>query len=363
MMKYKSIFFCTAHPTKDMGGVKQYFIKNSDFFVTFHFFLGFSTDAPYMEKYQGGKKIYERKFSFYKGKNKLIQNILNYLYFSFILIRHVKRDSFLLINAPIYCFLNSFFRLMKGFKYVLWIGDYYPDKRFPMNFYHKMVNFYNEHIPYVLYVSPPLKKIYLSKTSQIKNFRKTSPLGIIKNLKKTHMLPNKDITLGFIGIIRMQQGLDLAFSYLKQVENCKLEIIGDGYYLKHYKQLAKKLGIEDKVIFYGRVDDISSVIARWDIGIALYENTKDNLSVYCEPTKIKNYLSYGLPVVTTETTYFYKEIQAFKAGCIVKEDTDSLDKAIRQIKGKYDEYLIGVQALVDKYEYMSWYDKQFDFLR
>lgn len=363
MSKYNSIFFCTAHPTKDMGNIRQYLIQNTNFFVAFYFFLGYTMSPPYMEKYENGKKIYEKKFSFYQGKNKLIQNALNFLYLSYVLVVHARRGSFILMHAPLYCFLNSFFSFLKRFKYVLMIGDYFPDKSFPMNVYHMVVNFYNEHIPYVIYSSPPLERIYSDKKSPKKNFRKAIPLGIKRFAYKKQMPRGKQITLGFIGIIRIQQGLDLAFSYLKQANNCKLEIIGEGYHLQHYKQLAKKMGITDKVVFYGRVDDISAIMSRWDIGIALYENTADNLSVYCEPTKIKNYLSYGLPVITTATTYFGKEIKTFKAGCVIDEDPISLQKAIQEIKKDYRDYIQGVQKLADKYEYVSWYDKQLSFLR
>lgn len=362
-MKYNNIFFCTAHPTKNMGNVKEYFIKNSQNFVAFHFFLGYATDPSYVEKYSQGKKVFEKKFSFYKGKNKLIQNILNYLYFSYTLLAYVNRGSFLLINAPIYCFLNSIFSFLKGFTYILWIGDYYPDKKFPMNLYHKFVEFYNKRMHYVLYVSPPVAKIYEKHGIDNKKFRKTISLGIKKEYHQRRNVKKKNITLGFIGIIRLQQGLDLCFSYLQKTDNCRFEVVGDGYYLQYYKQMAKDLGIQEKVKFYGRVDDISSIVKKWDIGVALYEKKDSNLSIYCEPTKIKNYLSFGIPVITTGTTYFSKEIKEYKAGCVIEENVDSLDKAIREIKENNGSYIKGVDFLVDKYEYTSWYGEQFKFLQ
>jgi len=362
MFKYKQIFFLIAYPTKDAGSIKEYFINNSEEFISFHYFPGYSNDFTYIEKYQKGKKIWQKSFTFYKGKNRLIKNISDYIYFSYTLLFIAQRRSYIITNAPIYCLLSSFFSLLKSFKFVLWIADYYPQKAFPMNIYHKIVEYYNRNLLYILYLSPPLQKIYSKYRSKDK-FKRMVPLGIKREDYSKKRLPKVKLIIGFIGIIREQQGLNLALRFLQNEEDCTLEIVGDGYKLQYYKSLAKKLGVDKKVRFYGRVDDVSAVFSKWDIGIALYEEDEMNLSYYCEPTKIKHYLSYGIPVITTRTTYFSDELASSHAGEVIDENVEALKKSIKTIRSNYKKYLNGVESLVSKYEYETWYDKNLKFLK
>jgi glycosyltransferase involved in cell wall biosynthesis len=361
-MKYKNIFFCTADPTKNAGHVRSYFIENTQNFVVYHFFPGYTDEFSYMEKFSNGKKVLRKTFSIYKGKNAMLRNIFYFIYFAYTLLVHVQKGSFLIINAPFFCMFSFVFKFLKGFRYVLWIGDYYPSRNFPMNIYHALVDHYNAVLEYVTYLSPPLKQIYSNKHEGSKKFREIISLGISKQFSQKHTLNSGKLKVGFIGIIRNQQGLDLFFKYLANSEDCLLEIVGNGYSLPYYKNMAKKLGIEKKVKFYGKVDDIEKIFNKWDLGIALYENTEDNLSRYCEPTKIKDYLSFGLPVITTRTTYFNKEIKDFHAGIVINEDINSVGNAVKAIKNNYLFYQDGVSKLLAKYEYAPWYDKHFKFL-
>ncbi len=173
---------------------------------------------------------------------------------------------------------------------------------------------------------------------------------------------HKNIVLGFIGVIREKQGMELVFEYLKASSNVSFEVIGDGYSLLHYKELAKKYNIQNKVTFYGFVEDINSIIRKWDIGLALYKNSKDNVSKYCEPVKIKNYLEHGMPVITTKTTYFANVLAHYHAGVVISEDPKKLHDAIVKIKKNYKTYKKGVKNIQAAYEYKKMYDSFFSFL-
>ncbi len=362
MRKYKNIVFCTADPTKNAGNIKKYFIENASNLVAFHFFPNFTTENTYYEKFQNGKKTDRKEFKFYKGRNRYLKIIFDYIYFAFVLFFVAENKSYILLNAPIFCIFNEFFSIIKLHRYVLWIGDYYPSHKFPMGLYHAMVNYFNKNLDYVLYLSPPIERIYSRKRAGGK-YKDLVWLGIMKEYSRSKRLVKDKITkVGFIGMIRNQQGLDLFFKYLTSADNCHLDVVGDGYLLEHYKKLSKKLGVQNKVTFLGRQDDISQIFSKWDIGIALYENKKDNLSKYCEPTKIKDYLSFSLPVITTKTTYFSKEISASCAGIVIEEDITSLSNAINEIMEHYNQYLEGVNKLITKYDYNKLYDIKFSFM-
>lgn len=359
MKRYKSILYCCADPTKNAGNLENYFIEESEKYTSFHFFPSYTTEYSYMEKYLNGKRVSRIEFSFYKGKGKIIKHVLGFLYFTYVLFFHLERGSYVITNAPFYLLFNLPYSFIKGFKYVFWIGDYYPSHKFPMNIYHFVVNAYNRHLNRVLYLSPPLEKIY--SISRPKGIKEQISLGIDKKYLYKRTISDK-LRVVFIGIIREQQGLDLFFSYLKKKDDIFLDVVGDGYSLNHYKNLSRKFGIDRKIKFHGKVNDPSGIFSKANIGIALYEEGSDNLSTYCEPTKIKDYLSYGLPVITTRTTYFAKELEKYFAGEVIDEDIKSLGDAILKIKKNYKTYLKGVDELVSYYQYKKWYDNKLSFL-
>ncbi len=366
-MKYKSIYFVTTESIKNLGNFRNYLIENTDYLVTFHFPHGYLKKASYMEIYKKGKISQRKEFYRYPGKTNMVKLGLYYLYFNYIVFKYVKKESFIIVENPIFCIFNSLAALTKRVKFIFWVGDYFPDNTGFMWFYNKIADFYNKNLKYVLYVSPPLYKHYMSvllEKDKKTKYRAVFTLGVKKryNAKKTFNKLSKKIVLGFIGVIRKKQGLELAFEYLSKSSNVGLEIIGDGYSLGYYIDLAKKLNIEHRIKFYGFVEDIDPIIKNWDIGLALYKDSKDNVSKYCEPVKIKNYLEYGIPVITTKTTYFSKEITRFDAGKVIDETTNNLASAVEDIKQHYKKYTDGVDRIVSEYEPNRLYDQYFSFI-
>lgn len=360
--KYKNILYCTNDSGKNSCNRRDYFIENSENLITFHYILGFSDKFSYMEQFENGKMVLRKEFSVYRGKNVAIKNIFYYLYYVYILFFHMKRRTFILTTFPMYCVFNSFFKLFKKSEIVFWIEDYFPPKNMSLKLYNFLVNYYEKRLRYVIYISPRIAKIYSSSKKLGHNkYRSVVTLAIKRNSVK-NKLSTGEIKLGFIGILREQQGLDLIFKYLQKYDETSLRVIGEGYGLGYYKKMAKDMDISEKVTFYGRVENLSTLFDNTDIGMALYENVPGNLSIYCEPSKIKTYLSFGLPVITTKTTYFAEELQKAKAGAVVEETTNSLHKAIKLVKTNYMEYLKGVKKLQEKYTYEKWYEKQFSFL-
>lgn len=365
-MKYKNIVFVTPEPIKDMGNFRNYLIENTEYLVTYHFFHGYSDNKSYMEKYEKGRLILRKEFFSLKVRINIFRIVYYWTILSYILLKHAKSETFVIVEKPFFLTLNSILSKIKGLKFVFWIGDYYPEAKGFMRIYNYLVDYYNKNLKYVLYESPAIEKAYLNgvKNGELKNkYRDLVTLGMKKEaIGKSK--PRRGILLGFIGVLRPMQGLDLIFKYLSETKrkDISLEVIGSGYYLDHYKNLAKEINIGSRVKFYGFVKDMKPIVKNWDIGLALYENKKENVSVYCEPTKIKDYLEYGLPVITTKATYFYKELRKYSAGEAIDETVEDLDKAIDKIKNNYQKYLSGIEKIIDDYDYKRWYEKRFKFL-
>lgn len=360
-MRYKNIIFAIHESIKNLGNFKNYLIENTEYLVTFHFPHGYLRKSSYLEIYERGNMVLRREFPRYKGRINIIKLVLYYIYFQYVIYKYGRKNSFVIVENPIFCLFNSLPSIIKKIKFVFWIGDYYPNHTGVMWFYNKIADFYNRTLKYVIYVSPPLYEVYMKRITKKKGqFRKIVSLGIKKQFSEHRFTKRKPI-FGFIGVIREQQGLDLIFNSVKQ-HNFTFEVIGDGYKREHYEKLAHELKIDNKVKFYGFVEDPSSILVKWRAGLALYVNSSTNVSKYCEPVKIKDYLKYGLPVITTKTTYMGEELLNFKAGEVIDETVESLKSAVEKIDENYMEYKSGVDKIVEKYKYKKWYDKEFKFL-
>jgi len=121
---------------------------------------------------------------------------------------------------------------------------------------------------------------------------------------------------------------------VKQVRDVSFLVIGGGEEEGRLRQMAGNLGIADHVIFTGWVKDPEAVrkllmdcafaVAPYDPGGA----TAQNFTYYADPTKIKTYLSCGLPIVMTDVPHNADDLE--KRGCAVIIDYDGklLAKAI-----------------------------------
>jgi glycosyltransferase involved in cell wall biosynthesis len=365
-MKYDSIVFVTSEEIKNRGSILDYFISNTSHLLVYSYYQGYSKEKSYLERFVEGKRDYKKEFPALSLNINILKTLSYRIYLEYILWKHARRGSFVVVEKSYFLVFNSFISFLKSLRFVFWIGDYFPENTGSMKIYNFLVDYYNEKLKYVLYVSPRVKKVYYernNKRGMEGKYRALITLGTRKKNTKLKKNP-KTLSIGFIAVLRKMGGLDLFFDYLlkKKESRITLEIVGGGYYLNYYKDLAKKMGLSGKVKFYGFVKDPSKIIRKWDVGIALYENREDNLSLYGEPVKIKDYIDYGLPIITTSATYIADEIEKMRAGVIIEENIESLDKAVESIKKDYLLYLEGIDKMRKKYEYKKWYDKHFKFM-
>lgn len=347
-----------------MGNLRKYLIENTQHFTTFHFPNGYSNAQSHLEQYVNGENTIVTSLPKIPVNNKLIKLLSHYIYFLTILLFTVKSGSIVIVDNPIFCIFYSVFSYIKNLHFILIIGDHYIEKNGFMKIYHMLLNFYNRHLPYVIYLSPPIQAIYSPlRTSSFHRSQLSLGIADLCIANRQDVLEEK-LHIGFMGSIRHGQGLQTLLRYVHQTTTpLHLDIIGDGYELNFYKDLVQDLNIEDKVTFYGFAPNREEIASKWHIAFALYDYDPSNVSLYCEPTKIKDYLSYGLPVITTKTTYFHKEIASFRAGEIVEENSQDIDRAVASIVNAYSSYKQGVQNIINAYEYRSHYDKQLAFLQ
>jgi len=166
-------------------------------------------------------------------------------------------------------------------------------------------------------------------------------------------------------MLKETQGIDMLVDsmsvILKKFPKLQLEVIGSGPDEMRIKKKAKKY--RDNVVFHGFIenqDDIEKVIKKWLIGIALYIPDKSNESYWGDPSKIKVYISNGIPVITTNVSYFTKELTKAEAGIVIPyNNKTSLVDAITRILKRRKTYQKNALQLATKYNYKKIYPKLF----
>lgn len=178
----------------------------------------------------------------------------------------------------------------------------------------------------------------------INNYRVNEPI-LLRNLpryykpKEEHNLRllfrinhNQKILL-YQGVIHKGRGLHPTLKALKELKDCVLVIIGDGEFEDYYRKLAKEMGINEQVIFVGKVnqDEILSYTKTADVGLSIIENM--SLSYYYAlPNKLFEYIMAEIPVIVSNLPQMKKIVEDHNVGLVVDLDNpDELVDAIKQL--------------------------------
>lgn len=166
------------------------------------------------------------------------------------------------------------------------------------------------------------------------------------------------LTLGFIGVLKKSQGLDLVFDaaedLTRRFPGIRLLVLGSGPDELYFRKRAavSSLSTSFQGLLPIRDPETAKLIARIDIGLALYVPDESNVSYYGDPAKIKDYLSFGIPVITTNVFIFSEEIKKMHAGVVEPYyNSAKLIQAISKIQHSNQKYRMRSFRLATKYYY------------
>jgi glycosyltransferase involved in cell wall biosynthesis len=173
-------------------------------------------------------------------------------------------------------------------------------------------------------------------------------------------------TLVFLGHILQKQGIGHVISAIpiirEQIRDFEFLVIGGGEYLDTLRQQVAKLKIGKHVRFTDYVEDhreIDKMLSHCALAVALYEKYDGknlNFTYFAEPTKLKSYLSQGLPVLLSNVPYNAKEIEDHNCGKIITNNPQSIAKEVVSIFNN-------TETLRDMRKNVIIYRKQFDWER
>ena len=148
-------------------------------------------------------------------------------------------------------------------------------------------------------------------------------------LRKDYGYNAKDFILISVGELSYTKHQDLlieAISLLKdQLLNLKLFVVGEGDLLKEYRDLAKRLGVEENVDFLGYRNDVPQLMSISDLAIST--SRREGL-----PVNVMEAMATGLPLVVTDCRGNRDLVRDGENGLIIGfDDVEGCANAIKKL--------------------------------
>lgn len=164
-------------------------------------------------------------------------------------------------------------------------------------------------------------------------------------------VPRSVVTLGILGPQQDYTGLIEAMEKLRpEFPDCRLTIVGNGPSEGDLRAFVAARGLQDVVRFAGHLDHTSALdeIARSAVGAAVY-NGEWSFNHFGDSMKCREFMHYGLPILTTDSHSTVDEIREFGAGLVCEQSAGSYADALRAMFSDPARYESGSLALGHKY--------------
>lgn len=188
------------------------------------------------------------------------------------------------------------------------------------------------------------------------------PIGV--HLNGTKRFSDESINktkLVYMGHLRRGQGLELVIESVAKVvsrfPDLKLIIIGMGDLRDVLEKRVQELGIVNHIKFTGYIEDhrnIERILRSCTIGLAPYEPNLDSFTWYADPSKPKQYMANGLPVVITKVAKIAEEVQKRPMGVVINYNKDELVNAIVKLLKDSEFYSKCRHNAIEFSSHLSW---------
>ncbi|MCL4374588.1 glycosyltransferase [Patescibacteria group bacterium] len=172
-------------------------------------------------------------------------------------------------------------------------------------------------------------------------------------------------TLCYIGRVDNYVGLEIIIPALNKIKEAIVDIHlliigGNEMAFETYRRLAIKHRVINHITYYGYVSETDKALAlmsRAALGMALYKPVKDNVSMYTQPGKPKDYIGVGIPVLlSNHGPEIGREIVRYCAGVASDFNIASVARTITEVLTNQRLYATlqkGVLCFAKAYDYRN----------
>lgn len=174
------------------------------------------------------------------------------------------------------------------------------------------------HIHFSSTVSHPIAEAYRKKYGIHMEVIRNLPFRrLTKAAPEFFLRKQSEKIILYQGVLNMGRGLEMAIEAMKYTENTVLVIIGQGDVEKELKELARSLGLAERVSFIGRIspERLFDYTVQADLGISLEEDLGLNYR-FALPNKVFDYIQAGVPVLVSDLPEVKSLVLQFDVGTI-----------------------------------------------
>jgi glycosyltransferase involved in cell wall biosynthesis len=138
----------------------------------------------------------------------------------------------------------------------------------------------------------------------------------------------------YLGHLVERQGVSTLLDALALLPGVTADVVGSGPLERELRSRAAALGIADRVVFHGYVEDhrdVEAILAAGTVAAAPYVVRDDNFTRFADPGKLKAYLAAGLPIVLTGVPPNAAEIVDAGAGKLVVDSPEGVAAGIEAL--------------------------------
>ncbi|MDR2408393.1 MAG: glycosyltransferase [Bacteroidales bacterium] len=240
-------------------------------------------------------------------------------------------------------------------KFVRWFWSKIEDRIFPKLKYaytvcQSIADIYNERYKINMQV---IRNIPFAERITVINPAITIANPVINTERKKILL--------YQGAVNIGRGLEWMIDTMPYLEDYVFYVIGNGDVLDELKTKVKNNGLEDQVVFVGKIpfEELSAYTRCADIGINLLENKGLNY-YYALPNRIFDYIRNHIPVLTVDFPEIRKIVERYNVGTLVDNyEPVFLAKTIREMSAKGKNEKDFAEANAD----LSWENESIVLLR
>lgn len=225
---------------------------------------------------------------------------------------------------------------------VYYVIDYTP-RRFPgwlqNRVYQCLARWVARRADLVWNLSEPMREVHVRRFGSRAEKNLIVPVGI--DLAAVRPLPEQEIDpqrLVVVSTLFANKGVQLAIDALPDIPGGRLTIVGTGPFEGELRARARERGVADRVQFLGGFTEqpdqrrrLFAEIARSRVALAPYVPEEGSYSYYCDPSKPKEYLACGVPVVITRVPWIARLIAEKPMGMAIEYSAGELARACRRL--------------------------------
>jgi glycosyltransferase involved in cell wall biosynthesis len=370
-----------GHVTEVYGPVqalRNYLIKRTDEFIYItHPFSYSKMQGTQADFYRQGR-LERSEHGHRRGANQFLQWIKDVFYnIVFLMKLRKKADLFVGIDN-----LNALTGIiMKAFGKVDRVAYYIID-HMDRRFKNPVFNFFYEAIDgmacrgsdVIWSLSPRIAEAKNKKFKFKAGKNLVVPVGVeldkVDKFTVEEKLKKKSLVL--MSMLDETKGVQLLIDAMqdivREVPQAELLIIGTGPYEQNLKEQADKLNLGKSVKFLGLMDheQLFKFIPHERMSVAPYMDDQNNYSYYADPTKPKEYLGCGLPMVITDVPWIAEEVKNRPMGVVCKYKREELAAACVKLLRDDAFYRECLKNALEFASGLSWdkiYDKALDDMK